>query len=233
MAGAFNGVLSNMIDPLIEQIIKNPFFLRLKNIVENNPYHDSESVYDHLIKTKDIAQREIKADFITNPEAKKLFLEFVNQDFDGLKRADLMVIGALLHDIGKILSVKENGKSHSIELTDSSDLTSAPGHEYWGSTITEQFLNGPQLNPEQIKYISNIIRLHDVFQGPYLPSIEVWKMEKVIDDIKSRAEGMYIESMFNNFCDVYTAPPFEPYKELVIKIFNEPKLYIKREYVIT
>ena len=219
-------------DPLIEKIIRNPLFLRLKNVVENNAWHDHEDVYSHSVKTKDIARREISGDFITNPQAKKLFQQFTNEDFNGMKRADIMILIALTHDIGKILYVKEGNLRRSIEVTDTEGITSPPGHEYWGSTIVSKVLEDLSLNDEVVSYISKGVKVHDGFQGDYLPSRKDWPMEKLINDIKSRAEGLYIESMFNNFCDVFTAPPFQPYKELVIKIFNEPSLYKRREYVI-
>lgn len=221
-----------MVNTLIEKIIQNPLFLRLKSVVENNAWHDHEDVYTHSVKTKDKAQEEITGDFITNPEAKKLFQQFVNEDFHGMKRADTMILIALIHDIGKILYVKENNEVRSIKVTDKEGVTSLPGHEYWGSTIVSQVLQDLSLGEETISYISKGVKVHDGFQGDYLVSRKDWPMEKLINDIKSRAEGLYIESMFNNLCDVFTAPPFQPYKELVIKIFNEPSLYERREYVI-
>ncbi len=120
---------------LIEKIILDPLFLKLKDVIENNPSHNHERVCDHLIKTRDIAQREISGEFIISPEAKKLFLEFVNEDLYGMKRADIMILIALLHDVGKILSVKEGDNLHPILVTNSSGITFLPGHEYWGSTI--------------------------------------------------------------------------------------------------
>lgn len=202
---------------LIEKIIQTPLFLGLKKVVENNSYHNHESVYDHLIKTKDIALKEIKAGFITNPEAKTAFLQFINEDFNGMKKADLMILITLLHDVGKKLSVKE---------TDAKGITSCPEHEYLGSTIVGQFLEELSLDPKIVKYISNVVRLHNAFQGPYLPSKEDWKVKDIVEDMKSKAEGFYIEAMFNNYCDVFTAAPFQPFKDIVIKIFNEPSLYV-------
>lgn len=219
-------------DALIERIIQNPLFLRLKDVIENNPWHDHEDAYSHSVKTKDIALKEITGNFITNPEAKTLFQRFVNENFHGMKRADIMILIALTHDIGKIISVKEGNEVRSIKVTDQAGVTSLPGHEYWGSTIVSKLLQNLSLDEEIISYISKGVKVHDGFQGDYLVSRKDWPMEKLINDIKSRAEGLYIESMFNNFCDVFTAPPFQPYKELVIKIFNEPSLYERREYVL-
>lgn len=191
---------------LIEEIIKTPLFLRLKNVVENNPWHDHESVYDHSIKTKDIAKREISGDFITNPEAKKLFLQFVNEDFYGMRRADLMILAALLHDVGKLEAIQ--------------------GHEVKGGEITPHFLKELNLTDRQIEYIAKIVGTHNAFQGEYLPSKQSWPILDIVEDMRKKPDGLYIESMFNNFCDVYTAPPFQLYKPIVIKIFNEPKLYV-------
>lgn len=222
-----------MNEEYIERIITSPLFLKLKNVVENNSFHNHETVFIHLIKTKDIAKRELTGDFIINPEAKKLFLRFINEDFHGMKRADIMVLIALLHDIGKILKVRQGNNTETIMVTDSSGITSVPGHEYWGSTIVEIMLKDLNMKPEIITYIANVVRLHDSFGGPYWASKKDWPLELTLNDVKSRAEGFYKETLFNIYCDCFNAEPFEPDKKMIIKVFNEPKLYLEREYVIT
>lgn len=217
---------------LISKITSSPIFLELKNVVENNSYHDHEEAYSHLIKTKDAALREISADFISNHQAKKLFLDFVNQDFQGMRRADIMILIALIHDIGKILSVKEGDIIRSIVVTDSSGITSIPEHEYWGSTIVRRLLADFISNPEITSYISNVVRLHDTFSEVYFSVKKGSSMEALLNDVKSRAEGLYKEAMFNQYCDCFTAKPFEYGKEMITKLFNEPALYIERRYVI-
>lgn len=221
-----------MIEELIQKITVRPLFLNLKDIVENGPYHDHETTYDHLIKTKDIAQRELNAEFIKSPGARQAFLKFISEDFYGFKRGDLMILAALLHDVGKILKVKEADNIRPI-VVEENGTTIIPGHEYWGSTIVPEFLKDLNLPKEVIIYISEIVSLHGEFQAEYLPSKKDWLMEKLINDIKSRAKGFYIESLFNHYCDVYTGKPFTEIKPLVEKIFNQPSLYIKRQYVLT
>lgn len=218
---------------LIDKIIHNPLFLRLKNVVENGPYHDHEDVYSHSLKVKDSALMMINADFIKNPDAKKRFLDFVNEDFHGFKKGDIMILTALLHDIGKMLSIKEGNSIHPILSTDSSGKTSCLGHEYWGSTIVDQVTVDLSLQKEVVNLIANVIKLHDNFGADYFAEKRGWTMEFLLNNVKSRAEGLYKEAMFNQYCDCCTAQPFQEAKEMIIKIFNEPKLYERREYVIS
>jgi len=217
---------------LIEKIIQNPLFLRLKNVVENNLYHDHEDAYSHSIKTKDVALKEIKGDFISNPKAKEKFMMFTNGDFHGTKRADIMILVALIHDIGKILHVKDNNTTHPLLVTNSTGLTACPGHEYWGSTIVGEVLKGLPLSEKVIDYIVSIIKLHDTFNAEYWVVRKDWPMDMVINDVKSRTEGLYKEVLFNIYCDCYNAAPFQEAKDVIAKIFNEPKLYEKHQYII-
>lgn len=155
-----------MIHTLVKKIIQNPLFLRLKDIVENNTYHDYEDAYSHSIKTKDIALKQITGDFISNPKAKEKFVIFTNENIHDIKRADAMILVVLLHDIGKILYVKDGDTTYPLLVVNSAGLTTCPGHEYWGSTIVTEILKDLALN------------------------------------------------------------------KMIVKIFNEPKLYEKRQYII-
>lgn len=222
-----------MIDTLIGKIIRSPLFLRLKDVVENNSYHDHEDVYSHAVKTKDIALREIAGDFIRNPDAKRNFLQFVGEDFFGMKRSDIMILIALLHDIGKILSVKEDNTTHPLLIVNSAGITVCPGHEYWGSTIVGKVLKELSLPKEIVDYVANVVKLHDTFLPQYWTARKDWPLDFLINDVKSRAEGLYKEAMFNQYCDCFTAEPFQAAKEMIVKIFNEPILYKERQYVIS
>lgn len=219
-------------DGNISKIIQGPLFLKLKAVIENNDYHNHEDVYSHLLKTMGIAKKEIRGGFITNPEAKEMFAKFAEEELHGVKRKDTMILTALLHDIGKILQYKEDSKNYPILVTDSQGITSCPGHEYWGSAFVRKLLGDLQLPPEILKYIENVIRLHDTFGADFFEHRRIWSIEVLINDVKSRAEDFYKEALFNIYCDCFTAAPFLFAKEKIIKIFNDPSLYEKREYFI-
>ncbi|HYM65569.1 MAG TPA: HD domain-containing protein [Candidatus Sulfotelmatobacter sp.] len=215
-----------------EKISTNPLFLKLKEIEENNEYHDHEKTYDHLIKTFEIAKKQITADFIKNETAKKLFLEFVNTPFENLNNGEIMLLTALLHDIGKILYYKDGENEFTLRHKNSDGIVSNPGHEYWGSKFVKEFVKDTELSEKVIEKISKIIRLHDTFGAHYFEPKLNLSIEEIMDDVKARAEGLYIEELFNVYCDCFTAKPFEKSKNKVIEIFNQPSLYVKREYFI-
>jgi HD superfamily phosphohydrolase len=220
------------LDAIVEKIINNPLFQRLKDVSENNSYHDHEKTYDHHIKTYETAKCQIKGDFIKNEEAKKLFLGFVNVPFDNLTNGDVMLLTALLHDVGKILYYKEEDHEYPLRHEDKEGIVINPGHEYWGSTIVNEFVKDASLSEKVIEKIARIIRLHGAFGEYYFASKFNLPIKDIIDDVKARTEGFYKEVLFNDYCDFFTAKPFEKGKEKIIEIFNEPFLYNLREYFI-
>lgn len=224
--------MNSDLDQIVKIIQQNPLFQRLKDVEENNTYHDHERTYDHLIKTFETAKEQITGNFIEDAESKKLFLEFINTPFDNLTNGDIMILTALLHDIGKLLSYKDGDEIFTLKHEDTNGIVTNPGHEYWGSTILDKFIENTGLSDKVIGKIKNCIRLHDTFGAHYFEPKLTLSLHEIIDDVKARAEGLYIEELFNVYCDCFTAKPYEKSKEKVIQIFNQPYLYSKREYFI-
>lgn len=220
------------LEDIVQEIISSPLFLKLNDVIENNPWHDHESVYDHLIKTYKIAKEQINGDFITNSNSKKLFLEFVNSDFEGMKTSDIILITALIHDIGKALYYKDEENEFPLRHEDSEGITKMPGHEYWGSTIAGNLLKDCNLHPKVLEKIAKVVRLHDTFNDSYLANLDLNQIDKAIDDVKARAEGVYKEALFNIYCDVFTAKPSIESIKKITQIFNQLSLYSQREYFI-
>lgn len=130
------------VDKLIEKIKTNPIFLNLKKVIENNAYHDHQKTYDHLLITCDKAKGSVKGNFIPNKEAKGKFLEFMNEEVHGMKRSDVLILVALLHDIGKLFWFKEGSSEKPLEMILGRDITAYPSHEYWGGTLVPDVLDG-------------------------------------------------------------------------------------------
>lgn len=108
-----------------------------------------------------------------------------------------------------------------------------PGHEYWGGEIVSpKILKEVGLAGDIINYISQVIKLHDALGSIYLLGKENWTTAELVNDIKARAQGLYRESMFNMYCDGYTANAFKEGRKRLEEVFNAPSLYIPRTYFI-
>jgi hypothetical protein len=222
------------IDELAQKILINPLFLKLKTVIDNNPHHAHEDAYSHSLKTFQIAKQQIGGTFITNLKAKELFLEFINQPSEEFKKKDIMVVTALIHDIGKVLFYKEGDKIKPISLVNKDGVTRGSAHEYWGSTIAPKLLEEFKFSENTIRYISNLIRLHDTYNDSYFAGTVKWadNLHQIIDDIKARGEGFYIEALFNIYCDNFSVTFSDPQRASIIEVFNDPYLYMEREYFI-
>jgi hypothetical protein len=229
--------MNTSIDELVKTISNHQLFLRLKNVIEHyDGWHHHEPTYDHSLKTARIAKRELEAAFIKNEKARELFLSYMKEQISGVKRGDIAILAALLHDCGKLLSYKEGSQTKPMLFSPPGlpDFTLFPGHEYWGASIvTKTILADIQL-PEDVKQqIANIVRCHGIFNDPqYFTKKEAWPTEAVISDVKGRGEGLHIEALFNSYCDCFDASAFAPGKTKIMEIFNTPYLYTKRSYFI-
>lgn len=211
-----------------EKIIAHPYFQKAKDVIENNSCHDHQSVYDHLLLTANRAEKATRGEFITNQEAKVLFQQWLDEEIFGMGKRDVAIITALVHDIGKIFSYKENGKVYSIVKTREDGTTFIPGHEYWGATIVPKMLTDVGLSDKLANHIAELVRLH-TFQDIYAPIFSSIPMQKFLEKIKSQ-ENWYKESLLNSYADVQSC--FPEWIEFVKKVFNEPGLYREREYFV-
>ncbi|MGE5041548.1 MAG: HD domain-containing protein [Candidatus Levyibacteriota bacterium] len=222
---------------VVEDIKSHPLFLKLKDVTENiEGYHDHESVFIHSVKTANIALQEREGNFITNPEAKKKFREFLEEETVGVKRKDIIVLTALLHDCGKILSYRENDETLPMNKrkANTTDQTTCPAHEYWGGQlVAPKILDSLGFDQTLINNISHMVELHSILNDKsYYEVRKDWSIQDLAQDIKGFAQGRFMEGMFNAYCDCFTAGPFQLSKEKIIALFNEPSLYTKREYFI-
>lgn len=229
------------IEKILQDVQENPLFQRLKNVVEHGfegdkVWHDKEPVFDHSVKTLRIAKERLSGDFITDPKAKELFQNWLNQDVRGMQQKDASLLIALIHDCGKVLHYKEGNKETTLispKPGSNKDEYMCPGHEYWGSKIVvPELLKGVAMSEDAKKYVQQIVEYHGLYSNPYFPSKKDWSLQEVMDNVKAFYCGYYIEGLFNMFCDGYTATAFAEGKKRIEQLFNKPLFYTPREYFI-
>jgi len=219
------------IDELINKIKNESSFLSLKTIIENNSYHHSQPVLDHILEVLERARKFCSGDFIENGEARKLFKNFVNQEVDGLKIKDSMLLVALLHDISKGAKYKdEDGEEQVVLKKGTNGNTNGNMHEYISSLLVPELLKNKGLSEEAIDHVCKVVKFHGVFDEKFFKKVSELPIEEVVDRVKLCAESNYIEALFNIYCDCLTAEPFQFALETIKRIFESPSLYSKRSF---
>ena len=106
-----------------------------------------------------------------------------------------------------------------------------PGHEYWGSTLIPDVLRNTGLSENVIGHIANVVRLHGhIFV--YYNQISNPDLNNPATAVKSYMEGLHVEALFNSYCDTAHNKPQQSCRELIVKILNDPNVYITRNYLI-
>lgn len=229
------------IENILETLQNHSYFQRLRKVIEHviegdKVWHDHEPVYNHSINTLRIAKERLAGDFIINPKAKDLFLQWVDTDIYETKQKDLTLITALIHDCGKILSYKEGDRLETLITANPNfpEQRFCPGHEYWGAKlVVPELLKEIDISEKAKMYIQLMIEYHGFFSNPYFPSRQSWTLGHLLSNVKSQYAGYYIEGLFNMYCDGYSASAFELGKKKIEELFNEPFFYEKRTYILT
>ena len=122
-----------------------PEFYRLEDIVENNPWHNQESVFYHTLSVLDNLEKIIRN---SSKNIKKTLSEIVDIN----PRRNLLYLAALLHDVGKKETITDLGDRNK----------GCPGHEKKGAQKTEKILKRFNLSSEESKIVTDIVRNHGI-----------------------------------------------------------------------
>ena len=220
------------LEEITHKLLKHPYFAKAKQVKEMNPGHPEDSVYTHLVQTADFITAHKDGAFIANTDARKLFQDFMNRKIEGVLYSDIAILTGLVHDIGKILSYKEEEKIFSSnQVSPNTGFTYNPHHGYYGSVIVKPLLKEVGLHEKIVDYITDIVRFHLV-PFDYYKGTAGYAIKDAIDDLKPRMEGRHIEVCINAYGDIAQHKPLQECFELIGRMFEEPHFYSTREYVV-
>ncbi|MFH0987875.1 MAG: HD domain-containing protein [Parcubacteria group bacterium] len=119
-----------------------PEFYELKEVIENNPWHKNETVFDHTISVLTALNKVLK-------NLDSIATKHLNEQIDGATKKDLLKIATLLHDIAK-------GET----IVKKKDADTCPGHEAMGAKKAQKILSRLRFTARQVKFICDIIENH-------------------------------------------------------------------------
>lgn len=122
-----------------------PELYELKNLIENNPWHNKESVFDHTLSVLDNLEKIIQN---SNKETK----QNLSRKIDKNSRKKILYLAVLLHDFGK--------KETITNLTN--EVKICPDHERKGAKRIREILKRFDLSQKESKIITDIVRNHGV-----------------------------------------------------------------------
>jgi len=134
-----------------------PELFELENVIQNNPWHDNEPVFNHTI----LVATELNSLLKTVSNKIK---EYLNQKIKNYSRKELLILAAVFHDIGKKETLKD-----AIFL----------GHEKMGAekifNIISRFDLAEKEREFVIKLVGNHGFIHDILNYPADKPEEKWQ----------------------------------------------------------
>lgn len=162
-----------------------PEFFELKNFVENNSWHNSDSVFNHTLAVLEELEKLLKN--INNK-----INSYLNQKIDEHTRKELLFLGALFHDIAKSNTLVKNGNS-----------TSCPKHEEAGSEKVQTILNRFDLSEREKAIVVKIVKYHGEIHTILDPKNE--KIEEQYEEFKSACRDIFTELILLAMADTLSS----------------------------
>lgn len=160
-----------------------PEFYELKNYIENNDWHNNDSVFNHTLSVL----KELKKLLETTSNKINSYL---NQKIDNHTKKDLLFLGALFHDIGKSDSFVKFNES-----------TSCPKHEELGSEKVRQILNRFDLSNQEKDIVIRIVKYHGEIHTILDSEPKNDKLEEQYQKFKTKHYDIFMELILLGMAD--------------------------------
>ena len=137
-----------------------PELYELEKVIQNNPWHDNESVLKHTLLV--VAELNNLLQTVSNK-----IKNYLNHKIKNYSRKELLILAGIFHDIGKKEAVKE---------------TLFLGHEEIGAEKLRNIISRFDLTDEEKEFVINLVGnhglIHDILNYPADKPEEKWQKFK-------------------------------------------------------
>lgn len=171
--------------------------LRLKETIENNDWHDNDSVYDHTISVFGNLLRDLEFSFISNESVRLHLNEQLNSTVGKTSRREILLMAAIFHDIAKAETIIKNENG----------LDACPNHEAKSAERARQILTDHNFDEADISRICAIVAYHAIPHGitnPDLKDEDRKKIHTIAKNLKPNQEDqgdIFLELMLLGLAD--------------------------------
>lgn len=136
--------LNNLSSPLLKTGAYSeslPEVTLLAAFVENNPWHQQQSVFDHTVRVLEEVEEQL-----TSSAIDQKLLSVISR----YSKKTLLLLGTILHDVAK----------SRIWIVDEEGITRSPGHELFGAHMAKIIACRLGLDKTEAEYVATIVRNH-------------------------------------------------------------------------
>lgn len=160
-----------------------PEFYELEKIIENNPYHNNESVFNHTLS----ALTELEKLF---EKINKRVKNYLAQKVDFHSRRELLFFAAVFHDIGK----KETLKIEN-------NITKCPKHEKMSVEKLRKIIPRFDLSEKEKEIVIETIKNHGFFHDALNYPKE--NLDKKIKEFQETYPDTFLEVVLLTIADIF------------------------------
>ncbi len=188
-----------------------PELYELESVIENNPWHSSQNVFDHTVSVLSQLETIMQFDFLFK-DSKEALSEYISTAINGYSVKEIAIIVALMHDIGKKATFTVNSGTG---MTDCSD------HGEVGANLTEAILQRLGVSKKTSAQISKLVRKHGDIHEVVNRILLYNEPEKEWTSFKKISRSLYILFILQGYADTAGSD--------LLKL--NPKDYKKREII--
>ena len=160
-----------------------PEFYELKEVIENNDWHNNDSVFNHTLTVLEKLEELLK-------NVKDKISNYLNQKITNCTRKDLLFLAALFHDIGKKETMVKKGNWAECPKYE---------HEKYGSVKVKKILKRIDLSGNEKDIVIQIVRHHGDIH--YILDPKNDKLKEQYQDFKANLSNIFLELILLGMAD--------------------------------
>jgi len=168
-----------------------PEIYDLKKTTENNSWHKSQNLFDHTVKVVSDLNEILKPNSFSKSTRRKVN-QRLEERIGKYNRRDLLMIIAILHDIGKPITL----------INSSDNTTKCPAHEIIGASLIPQFAKRFLLTREEENHVKKIVEYHSLFIDIQNQILTKGKKKYYFSIYKSSVEDKDLELLLLHLADL-------------------------------
>lgn len=144
--------------------------LRLRETVENNGWHNRDTVYSHTLSVFRNLIHDLELGFVADESVRVRLNEQLGLTVGKISRRDTLLVAALFHDVAKPDTI----------VKDKNGQDACPNHEAKSADKARQILTGRGFDEADISRICAIIAYHSLPHGITNPDFSEENSQKIL-----------------------------------------------------